>query len=111
MEADHEMEDDLQCGGTRPELDVEPVEPDVEPDVRSESEIEPGLGPRGMDLVWSAWCGKCVKEKGSSPLWAQRIVVAWLSRAEWDQVMVYLFSDDYKLQRYALNRITVWRSR
>ncbi|XP_055294479.1 ribosomal biogenesis protein LAS1L isoform X4 [Moschus berezovskii] len=118
MEADHEMEADLQCGGARPELDVEPVEPvepgvesDVEPDVRSESEIEPGLGPRGMDLVWSAWCGKCVKEKGSSPLWAQRIVVAWLSRAEWDQVMVYLFSDDYKLQRYALNRITVWRSR
>ena len=43
MEADHEMEADLQCGGTRPELDVEPVEPDVEPDVRSESEIEPGL--------------------------------------------------------------------
>ncbi|XP_042098019.1 ribosomal biogenesis protein LAS1L isoform X10 [Ovis aries] len=42
MEADHEMEADLQCGGTRPELDVEPVEPDVEPDVRSESEIEPG---------------------------------------------------------------------
>ncbi|KAM9668993.1 ribosomal biogenesis protein LAS1L isoform 2-T2 [Dama dama] len=111
MEADQEMEADHQCGGTGPEPDVEPVEPDVEPDVRSESEIEPGLGPRGMDLVWSAWCGKCVKEKGSSPLWAQRIVVAWLSRAEWDQVMVYLFSDDYKLQRYALNRITVWRSR
>ncbi|XP_040323259.1 ribosomal biogenesis protein LAS1L isoform X2 [Herpailurus yagouaroundi] len=64
-----------------------------------------------MDRVWSAWCGKCVKEKGSSPLWAQRIVVAWLSRAEWDQVMVYLFCDDHKLQRYALNRITVWRSR
>ncbi|XP_022347289.1 ribosomal biogenesis protein LAS1L isoform X1 [Enhydra lutris kenyoni] len=64
-----------------------------------------------MDRVWSAWCGKCVKEKGSSPLWAQRIVVAWLSRAEWDQVTVYLFCDDHKLQRYALNRITVWRSR
>ncbi|XP_060147910.1 ribosomal biogenesis protein LAS1L isoform X9 [Globicephala melas] len=64
-----------------------------------------------MDRVWSAWCGKCVKEKGSPPLWAQRIVVAWLSRAEWDQVTVYLFSDDHKLQRYALNRITVWRSR
>ena len=45
------------------------------------------------------------------PLWAQRIVVAWLSRAEWDQVTVYLFCDDHKLQRYALNRITVWRSR
>ncbi|XP_034867277.1 ribosomal biogenesis protein LAS1L isoform X7 [Mirounga leonina] len=64
-----------------------------------------------MDRVWSAWCGKCVKEKGSPPLWAQRIVVAWLSRAEWDQVTVYLFCDDHKLQRYALNRITVWRSR
>lgn len=64
-----------------------------------------------MDLVCSAWCGKCVKEKGLSPLWAQRIVVAWLSRAEWDQVTVYLFCDDHKLQRYALNRITVWRSR
>ncbi|XP_025843422.1 ribosomal biogenesis protein LAS1L isoform X2 [Vulpes vulpes] len=64
-----------------------------------------------MDRVWTAWCGKCVKEKGSSPLWAQRIVVAWLSRAEWDQVTVYLFCDDHKLQRYALNRITVWRSR
>ncbi|XP_064430216.1 ribosomal biogenesis protein LAS1L isoform X8 [Mirounga angustirostris] len=64
-----------------------------------------------MDRVWSAWCGKCVQEKGSPPLWAQRIVVAWLSRAEWDQVTVYLFCDDHKLQRYALNRITVWRSR
>ncbi|XP_015978895.2 ribosomal biogenesis protein LAS1L isoform X2 [Rousettus aegyptiacus] len=64
-----------------------------------------------MDRVCSAWCGKCVKEKGLSPLWAQRIVVAWLSRAEWDQVTVYLFCDDHKLQRYALNRITVWRSR
>ncbi|XP_047620105.1 ribosomal biogenesis protein LAS1L isoform X3 [Phacochoerus africanus] len=64
-----------------------------------------------MDRVWSAWCGKSVKEKGLSPLWAQRVVVAWLSRAEWDQVTVYLFCDDHKLQRYALNRITVWRSR
>ncbi|XP_075855762.1 ribosomal biogenesis protein LAS1L isoform X8 [Microcebus murinus] len=64
-----------------------------------------------MDLVWSAWYGKCVKVKESSPLWAQSIVVAWLTRAEWDQVTVYLFCDDHKLQRYALNRITVWRSR
>ncbi|XP_055986029.1 ribosomal biogenesis protein LAS1L isoform X2 [Sorex fumeus] len=64
-----------------------------------------------MDLVWSAWCGKCLKENGSPPLWAQSIVVAWLNRAEWDQVTVYLFCDDHKLQRYALNRITVWRSR
>ncbi|XP_066213561.1 ribosomal biogenesis protein LAS1L isoform X9 [Saccopteryx leptura] len=64
-----------------------------------------------MDRVWSAWCGKCIKEKRLSPLWAQRIVVAWLSKAEWDQVTVYLFCDDPKLQRYALNRITAWRSR
>lgn len=64
-----------------------------------------------MDRVWRAWYGKCVKEKGSSPLWAHSIVVAWLSRAEWEQVTVYLFCDDHKLQRYALNRITVWRSR
>ncbi|XP_027992152.2 ribosomal biogenesis protein LAS1L isoform X3 [Eptesicus fuscus] len=64
-----------------------------------------------MDQVWSAWCGKFVKDKSLSPLWAQRIVVAWLSKAEWDQVTVYLFCDDHKLQRYALNRITAWRSR
>ncbi|KAM6143402.1 ribosomal biogenesis protein LAS1L [Erethizon dorsatum] len=64
-----------------------------------------------MDRVWSAWYGKCIKEKRSTPPWAQSIVVAWLSRAEWDQVTVYLFCDDHKLQRYALNRITVWRSR
>ncbi|XP_012589898.1 PREDICTED: ribosomal biogenesis protein LAS1L isoform X2 [Condylura cristata] len=64
-----------------------------------------------MDRVWSAWCGKCVKENGSSLPWAHRVVVAWLNRAEWDQVTVYLFCDDHKLQRYALNRITVWRSR
>nr|XP_026235280.1 ribosomal biogenesis protein LAS1L isoform X2 [Urocitellus parryii] len=66
---------------------------------------------QGMDLVWSAWYGKCFEEKGSSPLLAPSIVVAWLSRAEWEQVTVYLFCDDHKLQRYALNRITVWRSR
>uniref|UniRef100_A0A8C9GHQ0 LAS1 like ribosome biogenesis factor n=1 Tax=Piliocolobus tephrosceles TaxID=591936 RepID=A0A8C9GHQ0_9PRIM len=76
-----------------------------------ESGAEPGLGSQGMDLVWSAWYGKCFKGKGSLPLWAHGIVVAWLSRAEWDQVTVYLFCDDHKLQRYALNRITVWRSR
>ncbi|XP_017718161.1 PREDICTED: ribosomal biogenesis protein LAS1L isoform X1 [Rhinopithecus bieti] len=76
-----------------------------------ESGAGPGLGSQGMDLVWSAWYGKCLKGKGSLPLWAHGIVVAWLSRAEWDQVTVYLFCDDHKLQRYALNRITVWRSR
>ncbi|XP_012999978.1 ribosomal biogenesis protein LAS1L isoform X2 [Cavia porcellus] len=64
-----------------------------------------------MDRVWSTWYGKCIKEKRSTPPWAQTIAVAWLNRAEWDQVTVYLFCDDHKLQRYALNRITVWRSR
>lgn len=68
------------------------------------------VGPQGMDRVWSAWCGKFIKGK-RPPFWAQRIVVAWLSKAEWDQVTVYLFCDDDKLQRYALNRITAWRSR
>ncbi|XP_004409561.1 PREDICTED: ribosomal biogenesis protein LAS1L [Odobenus rosmarus divergens] len=91
-----------ECCDTRPAF---------EPSVRWESGPRPGVDHQGMDRVWSAWCGKCVKEKGSPPLWAQRIVVAWLSRAEWDQVTVYLFCDDHKLQRYALNRITVWRSR
>ncbi|XP_032111701.1 ribosomal biogenesis protein LAS1L isoform X4 [Sapajus apella] len=76
-----------------------------------ESEAGPGLGSQGMDLVWSSWYGKCIKEKGLLPLWANGVVVAWVSRAEWDQVTVYLFCDDHKLQRYALNRITVWRSR
>ncbi|XP_062039284.1 ribosomal biogenesis protein LAS1L isoform X3 [Lepus europaeus] len=64
-----------------------------------------------MDRVCSAWYGKCVKREGLSPLWARSVVVAWLNKAEWDQVTVYLFCDDPKLQRYALNRITVWRSR
>uniref|UniRef100_G1SRN1 LAS1 like ribosome biosis factor n=1 Tax=Oryctolagus cuniculus TaxID=9986 RepID=G1SRN1_RABIT len=64
-----------------------------------------------MDRVCSAWYGKCVKKEGLSPLWARSVVVAWLNKAEWDQVTVYLFCDDPKLQRYALNRITVWRSR
>ncbi|XP_027621208.1 ribosomal biogenesis protein LAS1L isoform X2 [Tupaia chinensis] len=64
-----------------------------------------------MDRVWSAWYGKCDKGKGPSSFWSQSIVVAWLSRAEWDQVMVYLFCDDHKLQRYALNLFFLWRSR
>lgn len=35
----------------------------------------------GMDRVWSAWCGKSVKEKSLSPVWAQRVAVAWFSKA------------------------------
>lgn len=78
---------------------------------RRESSV-PRSGSLGkMDRIWAAWCGKCVNEDGRLQLWTQHLVVAWLNRAEWDQVTVYLFCDDHKLQRYALNRITVWRSR
>ncbi|XP_067853214.1 ribosomal biogenesis protein LAS1L [Heptranchias perlo] len=38
-------------------------------------------------------------------------VVAWLNRAEWDQVIEYLYCGDSKLQRYALERISAWKSR
>ncbi|KAM4695832.1 ribosomal biogenesis protein LAS1L isoform 2-T2 [Rhinophrynus dorsalis] len=38
-------------------------------------------------------------------------VVAWLSKAEWDQVLEYLYSRDCKLQREALQRISAWKSR
>ncbi|GCB61916.1 hypothetical protein scyTo_0007131 [Scyliorhinus torazame] len=37
--------------------------------------------------------------------------VAWLNRAEWDQVIEYLYCKDSKLQRYALDRISAWKSR
>ncbi|XP_030065897.1 ribosomal biogenesis protein LAS1L isoform X2 [Microcaecilia unicolor] len=42
---------------------------------------------------------------------ARRHVVAWLNKAEWDQVLEYLYSKDCKLRRYALHRISAWRSR
>ncbi|XP_028630200.1 ribosomal biogenesis protein LAS1L isoform X2 [Grammomys surdaster] len=64
-----------------------------------------------MDLVWRAWDDKSFKEKEPESPSAGSMVVSWLSRAEWEQVTVYLFCDDQKLQQYALNRITVWRSR
>ncbi|XP_069749068.1 ribosomal biogenesis protein LAS1L [Narcine bancroftii] len=38
-------------------------------------------------------------------------VVAWLNRAEWDQVIEYLYSGDNKLQWYAVDRISAWKSR
>ncbi|XP_038604417.1 ribosomal biogenesis protein LAS1L [Tachyglossus aculeatus] len=44
-------------------------------------------------------------------LWERCSVVAWLSKAEWDQVMVYLFCPDCKLQQYALHRVSAWKSR
>ncbi|XP_074133728.1 ribosomal biogenesis protein LAS1L isoform X2 [Sminthopsis crassicaudata] len=40
-----------------------------------------------------------------------RSVVAWRSKAEWEQVMVYLFCSDPELQRHALNRVSAWKGR
>ncbi|XP_067404403.1 ribosomal biogenesis protein LAS1L [Emydura macquarii macquarii] len=41
----------------------------------------------------------------------RRSVVAWRSKAEWDQVMVGLYCGDCRLQRDALDRVSAWRSR
>lgn len=38
-------------------------------------------------------------------------MVAWLNKAEWDQVLEYLYSKDVALQRFALHRISAWRAR
>ncbi|KAG9478517.1 ribosomal biogenesis protein LAS1L [Eleutherodactylus coqui] len=40
-----------------------------------------------------------------------RQVVAWISKAEWEQVLEYLYSRDCKLQREALHQISAWKSR
>ncbi|XP_068105728.1 ribosomal biogenesis protein LAS1L [Hyperolius riggenbachi] len=41
----------------------------------------------------------------------RRQVVAWISKAEWEQVLEYLYSRDSKLQREALHQISAWKSR
>lgn len=38
-------------------------------------------------------------------------MVAWVNKAEWDQVLEYLYSKDPALQRYALQRISAWKGR
>ncbi|XP_053230114.1 ribosomal biogenesis protein LAS1L [Podarcis raffonei] len=38
-------------------------------------------------------------------------VVAWESKAEWDQVMVGLYCGDREIQQDALDRISAWKSR
>ncbi|KAM9539502.1 ribosomal biogenesis protein LAS1L isoform 2-T2 [Salvelinus alpinus] len=38
-------------------------------------------------------------------------VVAWINKAEWDQVLEYLYSKDCALQKYALHRISAWKGR
>lgn len=49
-----------------------------------------------------------MKKKSSEK---QRHVVAWINKAEWDQVLEYLYSKDYSLQRHALQRISAWKVR
>ncbi|XP_014888292.1 ribosomal biogenesis protein LAS1L [Poecilia latipinna] len=41
----------------------------------------------------------------------RRHVVAWVNKAEWDQVLDYLYSKDPALQRFALQRVSAWRGR
>ncbi|XP_040179885.1 ribosomal biogenesis protein LAS1L [Rana temporaria] len=41
----------------------------------------------------------------------KRQVVAWISKAEWEQVLEYLYSRDSKLQRDALHQLSAWKSR
>ncbi|KAL8181136.1 UNVERIFIED_CONTAM: hypothetical protein K2H54_048353 [Gekko kuhli] len=40
-----------------------------------------------------------------------RSVVAWQSKAEWDQVMVGLYCGDCQMQEDALDRVSAWKSR
>nr|XP_043893141.1 ribosomal biogenesis protein LAS1L [Solea senegalensis] len=49
-----------------------------------------------------------MKKKSSEK---RRHVVAWLNKAEWDQVLEYLYSKDSSLQRFALQRISAWKCR
>uniref|UniRef100_UPI0037E824BF ribosomal biogenesis protein LAS1L n=1 Tax=Semicossyphus pulcher TaxID=241346 RepID=UPI0037E824BF len=49
-----------------------------------------------------------MKKKSSEK---KRHVVAWVNKAEWDQVLEYLYSKDSGLQRYALQRISAWKAR
>lgn len=49
-----------------------------------------------------------MKKKSSEK---KRHVVAWVNKAEWDQVLEYLYSKDSALQKYALQRISAWKAR
>lgn len=50
-----------------------------------------------------------MKKKSSAE--KRRHVVAWTNKAEWDQVLEYLYSSDPSLQKYALHRISAWKCR
>lgn len=49
-----------------------------------------------------------MKKKNSEK---RRHVVAWANKAEWDQVLEYLYSQDSSLQLTALHRISAWKAR
>ncbi|KAM3871874.1 ribosomal biogenesis protein LAS1L [Diretmus argenteus] len=49
-----------------------------------------------------------MKKKSSEK---KRHVVAWFNKAEWDQVLEYLYSKDCALQKHALQRISAWKGR
>ncbi|XP_011616260.2 ribosomal biogenesis protein LAS1L [Takifugu rubripes] len=49
-----------------------------------------------------------MKKKGSEK---KRHVVAWINKAEWDQVMDQLYSKDPSLQKFALSRVSAWKAR
>uniref|UniRef100_A0AAY4EIS2 Ribosomal biogenesis protein LAS1L n=1 Tax=Denticeps clupeoides TaxID=299321 RepID=A0AAY4EIS2_9TELE len=46
-----------------------------------------------------------------SPSERTRHVVAWMNKAEWDEVLDFLFSKDPQLQKHALHRISAWKVR
>lgn len=50
-----------------------------------------------------------MKKKSGSAV--KRHVVAWMNKAEWDQVLEYLYCSDSSRQKYALHRISAWKSR
>ncbi|XP_068601132.1 ribosomal biogenesis protein LAS1L [Brachionichthys hirsutus] len=41
----------------------------------------------------------------------RRHVVAWANKAEWDQVLEYLYSTEPAQQRFALDRVSAWKGR
>lgn len=47
----------------------------------------------------------------NKPTAKARHVVAWMNKAEWDQVLDYLYSKDAALQNHALQRISAWKGR
>ncbi|KAJ6652110.1 hypothetical protein lerEdw1_013339, partial [Lerista edwardsae] len=61
-------------------------------------------GPSATSLEWQQ--GSVISRRKRP-----RSVVAWQSKAEWDQVMVGLYCSDCQTQRDALDRVSAWKSR